>query len=209
MLDSIMQWVSGVTVFEFSRLIVAIPVTLFVLYCLWWLAVEALDSFVNRRLVELYKQKDNLWLGVNDAYDNYEDLSEKVWDYEETKFKLKVAMKDIEALEEFLLGEYEPIRDENIKGVYKTYTLDDITYGKYLYDKVNDEICHVIGWGVGANENRLQLRYESNNWEKVSSVNISNLKEFRNRFYVIQPEERNSAGYVKEYIQEHLGITDK
>ena len=176
-----------------------------VLWGLYWLSINLLSDFVNRRLVKLYKQKDNLWLGVNDAYDNYEALSEKVWDYEETKFKLKVAMKDIEALEEFLLGEYEPIQDENIKGVYSSYTLDDITYGKYLYDKVNDEICHVIGWGVGANENRLQLRYESNNWEKVCSVNISSLKDFRNRFYVIQPEERNSAGYVKEYIQEHLG----
>lgn len=179
-----------------------------VLWGLYWLLINLLNDFVNRRLVELYKQKDNLWLGVNDAYDNYEGLSEKVWDYEETKLKLKVAMKDIEALEEFLLGEYKPVQDENIKGVYSDYKLDDITYGKYLYDKVNDEICHVIGWGVGANENRLQLRYESNNWEKVCSVNISSLKDFRNRFYVIQPEERNSVGYVKEYIQEQLGIID-
>ena len=180
-----------------------------VLWGLYWLLINLLNDFVNRRLVELYKQKDNLWLGINDAYDNYEDLKEKVWGYEETKFKLKVAMKDIEVLEEFLLGEYEPIQDENIKGVCSDYTLADITYGKYLYDKVNDEICHVIGWGIGANENRLQLRCESNNWEKVSSVSTENLKEFRSRFYVIQPEERNSAGYVKEYIQKHLGVVDK
>lgn len=74
-----------------------------VLWGLYWISINLLNDFVNRRLVELYKQKDNLWLGVNDAYDNYEDLKEKVWDYEETKFKLKVAMKDIEALEEYVL----------------------------------------------------------------------------------------------------------
>lgn len=193
------------------EVLVAVTVIAFVGLVLWglyWLLINLLNDFVNRRLVELYKQKDNLWSGVNDDYDNYEELKEKVWDYEETKLKLKVAMKDIEALEELLLGEHEYIQDENIKGVYSNYTLDDITYGKYLYDKVNDEICHVIGWGIGANENRLQLRCESNNWEKVSSVSIENLKEFRNRFYVIQTEERNSTGYVKEYIQKQLGIID-
>lgn len=133
MLENIMQWVSGVTVFEFSRLIVAIPVTLFVLYCLWWLAVEALDTFVNRRLVELYKQKDNLWLGVNDAYDNYEDLSEKVWDYEETKFKLKVAMKDIEALEEYILNQ-----DNYDLAIKKLWEQRDTIY--YFIDKLEEKV---------------------------------------------------------------------
>lgn len=100
MLEVIIQWVSEVMVFEFSRLLLVIPVTIFVLYCLWWLAVEALNSFVNRRLVELYKQKDNLWLGVNDAYDNYEDLKEKVWDYDITKKELKRLSKYISEHEE-------------------------------------------------------------------------------------------------------------
>lgn len=74
-----------------------------VLWGLYWLLITLLNDFINRRLVELYKQKDNLWSGVNDAYDNYEELKEKVLDYEETKLKLKVAMKDIEALEEYVL----------------------------------------------------------------------------------------------------------
>lgn len=179
-----------------------------VLWGLYWLLINLLSDFVNRRLVELYKQKDNLWLGVNDAYDNYEDLKEKVWDYEETKFKLKVAMKDIEALEEFLLGEYEPIRDENIKGVINKYALEDIVYGKYLYDKVNDEICQVIGFGTETNQKRLQLRYESDNWKNVSCVFVENIKHFKNRFYLTISQEPNAAGYVKEYIQKHLGIID-
>ena len=91
---------------ELLEVLGAVVVIMFaglVLWCLYWLLINLLNDFVNRRLVELYKQKDNLWSGVNDAYDNYEDLSEKVWDYEETKLKLKVAMKDIEALEEYVL----------------------------------------------------------------------------------------------------------
>lgn len=194
---------------EILGLVVIIAFGLGVIYCLCQVIKCLADWYISTKLVELYKQKDRLWDAYHDLYDIHEDLKESVWDYKESKFKLKVAMKDIEALEEFLLGEYEPIQDENIKGVCSDYTLADITYGKYLYDKVNDEICHVIGWGIGANENRLQLRCESNNWEKVSSVSTENLKEFRSRFYVIQPEERNSAGYVKEYIQKHLGVIDK
>lgn len=104
-----------------------------VLYGLYWLLINLLSDFVNRRLVELYKQKDNLWLGVNDAYDNYEDLSEKVWDYEETKFKLKVAMKDIEALEEYILNQ-----DNYDLAIKKLWEQRDTIY--YFIDKLEEKV---------------------------------------------------------------------
>lgn len=78
-----------------------------VLYGIYWISINLLSDFVNRRLVELYKNKDNLWLGVEDLYEDLDTLKEKVWDYKETKAKLKVAMKDIESLEEYVLESYK------------------------------------------------------------------------------------------------------
>lgn len=104
-----------------------------VLWGLYWLLVNLLNDFVNRRLIELYKQKNNLWLGVNDAYDNYEDLKEKVWDYEETKFKLKVAMKDIEALEEYILNQ-----DNLETKISDLWVQRDTIY--YFIDKLEERI---------------------------------------------------------------------
>lgn len=84
----------------------AVVVTVFaglILWGIYWILINLLSDFVNRRLVDLYKQKDNLWLGVEDLYEELDILKEKVWDYEDTKAKLKVTMKDIEALEEYVL----------------------------------------------------------------------------------------------------------
>jgi len=89
-----------------SEVLGAVVVTVFsglVLWGIYWILINLLSDFVNRRLVELYKQKDNLWLGVEDLYEDLDVLKEKVWDYEDTKAKLKVAIKDIEALEEYVL----------------------------------------------------------------------------------------------------------
>ena len=76
-----------------------------VLWGLYWILINLLDDFVNRRLNKLYEQQYRLWSGVEDAYDNYEDLKEKVWDYESVKSDLKAAMKDIEDLEEYVLNQ--------------------------------------------------------------------------------------------------------
>lgn len=78
-----------------------------VLWGLYWILINLLNDFVNRRLVELYQQKDNLWLGVNDAYDNYEDLRESVWDYDITKKEVRLLIEDLKALEELVLDEPE------------------------------------------------------------------------------------------------------
>lgn len=171
-----------------------------VLWGLYWLLINLLNDFVNRRLVELYKQKDNLWLGVNDAYDNCEDLSEKVWDYDVTKKKLDLLTKDLLALEEYVLGDIEPIKEKPIQGVVYDFDYSDIVYGKYLYDKTREDMCFVLGWDKIADRNCLVLKYASDNYKKVVNVEVNDLKEFNKWFYLTVSQEPNATGYVKDYI---------
>lgn len=88
---------------EILGLVVIIAFGLGVLYCLYQMIKYLVDWYIGSKLIEIYKQKDRLWVAYHDLYDIHEDLKESVWDYKDTKSKLKVAMKDIEALEEYVL----------------------------------------------------------------------------------------------------------
>lgn len=186
--------------------LVLIAAGLVILYCLFQLIKRMFDWYIQTKLTELYDQKDRLWMGVNDAYDNYEELKEKIWDYEINKKKLDVLANDVIALEDYVLNDVQDLVEDNIRGVVSKYDFHDIKYGKYLYDKTRDEMCFVIGLSDNCVGNVLTVRYESDGYKKPVNVSVDNLKEFKKYFYLTVSQEPNAAGYVKEYIQKHLGI---
>ena len=75
-----------------------------ILYYLFQVVKFIFDWYIQTKLVELYDQKDRLWDGVNDAYDNFEYLKERFWDYDKHKKELYELKKDFEALEEYVLN---------------------------------------------------------------------------------------------------------
>ena len=91
------------TMFVTTGLIVAV---LFVsLYLLWALLFTSLDIFVENRLVELNKQKDRLWLAVEDLYEATDDLKERTWDYDDNRKQVKKLTKELSELEEYMLNQ--------------------------------------------------------------------------------------------------------
>lgn len=78
-----------------------------VVYYILQVIKYAFDWYIQTKLVELYDQKDRLWGGVNDAYENYEELRERTWDYDIKKKELYELRKDFEALEEYVLNSEE------------------------------------------------------------------------------------------------------
>ena len=75
-----------------------------ILYYVFQIIKYVFDWYIQTKLVELYSQKDRLWGGVNDAYENYEELRERTWDYDIQKKELRELRKDFEALEEYVLN---------------------------------------------------------------------------------------------------------
>lgn len=210
MFNDFVHWfvVSSFTEILGSLIIIAIGIGL--VYILYEVVKPFVDMYIQSKLVELYKQKDRLWEGYQDLYDSYEDLKEKTWDYDITKKKLHLLSKDVVALEEYVLGDGdEPKKDSVIQGVIHDFDWEEISYGKYLYDKVKDEMCHVVGWDYYGDNKSLILRYDSDNYISCVNLSINNLWDFKKRFYLTVSQEPNAAGYVKEYIQEHLGINNK
>ena len=72
---------------------------------LWALLFTSLDIFVNNRLVELNKQKDRLWLAVEDLYEATDDLKERTWDYDDNRKQVKKLNKELSELEEYVLNQ--------------------------------------------------------------------------------------------------------
>ena len=75
------------------------------LYLLWKTFVFALKCFVDSRLVEINKQKDRLWLAVEDLYESTDDLKERTWDYDNNRKQVRKLTKELYELEEYVLNQ--------------------------------------------------------------------------------------------------------
>ena len=94
------------------------------LYLLWKTFVFALKCFVDSRLVEINKQKDRLWLAVEDLYESTDDLKERTWDYDNNRKQVKKLTKELSELEEYVLNS----DDEDSKSIFAK---DIINKSKY------------------------------------------------------------------------------
>ena len=104
----------------FSEYLWIFVIVLFVclfLYLLWALLFTSLDIFVENRLVELNKQKDRLWLAVEDLYEATDDLKERTWDYDDNRKQIKKLAKELSELEEYVLNQKD--WDGEIKRLWK------------------------------------------------------------------------------------------
>lgn len=99
---------------EYLWILVAVLFIYLFLYLLWLLLIASLDVFVNNRLVELNKQKDCLWLAVEDLYDATDDLKERTWDYDDNRKQVKKLVKELSELEEYVLNE----DDDDSKSIF-------------------------------------------------------------------------------------------
>ena len=88
----------------FSEYLWILVVVLF-LYLLWKLLIASLDVFVKNRLVEINKQKDRLWLAVEDLYESTDDLKERTWDYDNNRKQVRKLTKELSELEEYVLNQ--------------------------------------------------------------------------------------------------------
>lgn len=104
-------------------LVVVLFVCLF-LYLLWVLLTISLDIFVNNSLVELNKQKDRLWLAVEDLYEATDDLKERTWDYDDNRKQVKKLTKDLSELEEYVLND----DDEDSKSIFAKAVINKSKY---------------------------------------------------------------------------------
>jgi len=111
----------------FSEYLWIFMVVLFVclfLYLLWALLFTSLDIFVNNRLVELNKQKDRLWLAVEDLYEATDDLKERTWDYDDNRKQVKKLIKELSELEEYVLND----EDEDSKSIFAKSVINKSKY---------------------------------------------------------------------------------
>ena len=111
----------------FSEYLWILVVVLFIclfLYLLWILLITTLDVFVNNRLVEINKQKDRLWLAVEDLYESTDDLKERTWDYDNNRKQVRKLTKELSELEEYVLNS----DDEDSKSIFAR---DIINKSKY------------------------------------------------------------------------------
>ena len=93
------------TVFNTLGIIVVVVSICLFLYFLWLLLITTLDVFVNNRLVELNKQKDRMWLAVEDLYEATDDLKERTWDYDENRKQVRKLIEELSELEEYVLNQ--------------------------------------------------------------------------------------------------------
>ena len=91
---------------------------------LWALLITSLDVFVKNRLVELNKQKDHLWLAVEDLYDATDDLKERTWDYDDNRKQVKKLTKELSELEEYVLNS----DDEDSKSIFAKAVINKSKY---------------------------------------------------------------------------------
>jgi len=129
MLSDFVQWVVVSSYAEILGSLIIIAFAVGVLYILYEVIKFFIDMYIQSKLVELYKQKDRLWDAYTSLYDDIDDLKEKTWDYDITKKKLKVAMKDIEDLEEYVLNQ-----DNYDLAIKKLWEQRDTIY--YFIDKL-------------------------------------------------------------------------
>ena len=111
----------------FSEYLWIFVVVLFVclfLYLLWALLFTSLDIFVNNRLVELNKQKDRLWLAVEDLYEATDDLKERTWDYDDNRKQIRKLTKELSELEEHVLND----DDEESKSIFAKAIINKSKY---------------------------------------------------------------------------------
>lgn len=90
---------------EYLWILMMIALSSGFIYLLWILLITSLDIFVNNRLVEINKQKDQLWLAVEDLYEATDDLKERTWDYEDNRKQVRELIKEISELEEYVLNQ--------------------------------------------------------------------------------------------------------
>ena len=105
------------TMFEILGIIVAVSFICLFLYLIWLLLITTLDVFVNNRLVELNKQKDRLWLAVEDLYEATDDLKERTWDYDDNRKQVRKLIKELSELEEYVLNQKD--WDREIKRLWQ------------------------------------------------------------------------------------------
>ena len=111
----------------FSEYLWIFMVVLFVclfLYLLWALLFTSLDIFVENRIVELNKQKDRLWLAVEDLYEATDDLKERTWDYDDNRKQVKKLIKELSELEEYVLNG----DDEDSKSIFAKAVINKSKY---------------------------------------------------------------------------------
>ena len=112
------------TVFNTLGIIVVVLFICLFLYLIWLLLITTLDVFVNNRLVEINKQKDRLWLAVEDLYESTDDLKERTWDYDNNRKQVRKLTKELSELEEYVLNS----DDEDSKSIFAK---DIINKSKY------------------------------------------------------------------------------
>lgn len=104
MINNITNWFITTSYLEILGVLVATVIALGAVYLIYEVVRQLANLYIQMKLIELYKQKDRLWEAYQDLYENYEDLKEHTWDYQITKDSLKLLTKDVEAIEEYLLG---------------------------------------------------------------------------------------------------------
>ena len=105
------------TMFNITGLIVVVILICLFLYLLWLLLITTLDVFVKNRLVELNKQKDRLWLSVEDLYEATDDLRVRTWDYDDNRKQVRKLIKELSELEDYALNQLD--WDSEIKRLWK------------------------------------------------------------------------------------------
>ena len=111
----------------FSEYLWTLMIVLFVcqfIYLLWLLLITSLDVFVNNRLDELNKQKDHLWLAVEDLYEATDDLKERTWDYDDNRKQVRKLTKELSELEEYVLNG----DDEDSKSIFSKAVINKSKY---------------------------------------------------------------------------------
>lgn len=112
------------TMFGTLGLIVVVLFICLFLYLLWTLLITSLDIFVNNRLVKLNKQKDRLWLAVEDLYEATDDLKERTWDYDVNRKQVRKLTKELSELEEYVLNG----DDEDSKSIFAKAVINKSKY---------------------------------------------------------------------------------
>ena len=105
MLNNISNWFTTTSYIEMLGTLVAVLIATGIIYLIYEVIKHLVNLYIQMKLGELYKQKDRLWDAYQDLYERYEDLNERTWDYDITKDNLKLLTKDIEDIEEYLMGD--------------------------------------------------------------------------------------------------------
>lgn len=109
---------------EYLWILMMIALSSGFIYLLWILLITSLDIFVNNRLVEINKQKDNLWLAVEDLYEATDDLKESTWDYGDNRKQVRKLIKELSELEDYVLND----DDEDSKSIFEKSVINKSKY---------------------------------------------------------------------------------